>query len=340
MNCLFVFIQFTLALSQYLFIGILKLYIMVETKNAFEKSNVKPFLKWAGGKTQILPELEKRLPSIINDTGIIENYVEPFVGGGALFFHLYNRYDIKKSVLIDINRELIVGYKVIKKDHKKLINSLKILKEEYLSLDKEKRKEFFYEIRKCYNEQMNYFDYKKYASNEWVERAKYLIFLNRTCYNGLFRQNEKGEFNVPSGAYKNPPICDDNNIQNVSKALKNTIVLCGDFTLAGKHIQDKCFVYMDPPYRPLTSTSNFTAYTKNGFDDSEQIRLANFYKSIDKKGVYLLLSNSDPKNVEINDDFFDSLYSNYKIERILARRMINCNGSGRGTISELIIRNY
>jgi len=186
---------------------------------------------------------------------------------------------------------------------------------------------------------MEHFDYENY-NMEWIERAKYLIFLNKTCFNGLFRQNSKGEFNVPFGRYKNPKICDRENIIEVHKALKDTRVFCNDFTESGKYIREGSFVYFDPPYRPLNKTSNFTSYSKDGFNDEDQKRLADFFEEQDKKGAYLLLSNSDPKNEDHDDDFFDNLYKNYYIERISAKRYINRDASKRGEINEIIVRNY
>jgi len=202
-----------------------------------------------------------------------------------------------------------------------------------------KKGKIFYKIRDAYNEQMEHFDYENY-NMEWIERTKYLIFLNKTCFNGLFRQNSKGKFNVPFGRYKNPKICDRENIIEVHKVLKDTRVFCNDFTESGKYIREGSFVYFDPPYRPLNKTSNFTSYSKDGFNDEDQKRLADFFEEQDKKGAYLLLSNSDPKNEDHDDDFFDNLYKNYYIERISAKRYINRDASKRGEINEIIVRNY
>jgi len=301
--------------------------------------NAKPFLKWVGGKTQILSELELRLPLHIKKTGIIDRYVEPFIGGGAFFFLLKRDYKIKRSFLLDINRELIIVYKVVQKTPLKLIEKLKSLEESFIKLASNDRKELFYEIRYLYNQQITDFDYKKY-NNDWVERASSLIFLNRTCFNGLFRQNSKGEFNVPYGDYANPNICDGVNILEVSKALKKTEIIQADFEISGKFIKENTFVYLDPPYRPLNKTSSFTCYVKKNFDDNDQNRLADFIKLMSNKGAYLMLSNSDPKNQNAEDNFFDTLYSDFYIDRVLANRMINCNGNKRGKIKEIIVTNY
>jgi DNA adenine methylase len=301
-------------------------------------TNAKPFLKWAGGKTQLLDELEKRLPKKIKDEGVIENYVEPFIGGGAMFFHLYNKYEIKKSCILDINKELILGYKVIQKNPKQLINKLKKLEDEFLNKNDDERHKLYYKIRDDYNSKIDSFDFNKF-SPKWVERVSYLIFLNKTCYNGLYRQNSKGEFNVPCGKYKNPTICDKENILEVNKALKNTKIICGDFSLSEKCIEEDSLVYLDPPYRPLNVTSSFTSYAKEGFTDKDQKRLASYFKKMHKKSICLILSNSDPKNENPDDNFFDKLYSKFKIERVPAKRFINCDATKRGEINELIITN-
>jgi DNA adenine methylase len=299
----------------------------------------KPFLKWAGGKTQLLYELENRLPLSVQESGIIKSYVEPFAGGGAMFFYLKAKYNVHRSCLIDTNPELIMAYKVIKKDHSALIKFLREIQSTHLSMDENSRKDNYYSIRNDYNGQMNGFDYKN-RNDDWVMRTGYLIFLNKTCYNGLFRLNNKGEFNVPFGKYKNPKIFDEANLIAVHKALKNTELFSDDFTGAEKFIEKETLVYMDPPYRPLNSTSHFTDYSKDGFDDQDQKRLAQFFKDMDQRGAFLLLSNSDPQNINPDDNFFDSLYHQYKVNRVLAKRNINSKSSGRGLIKELIIRNY
>lgn len=301
--------------------------------------NARPFLKWAGGKTQLLGEFEKRLPSSVVESKKIKCYVEPFIGGGALFFFLKNKYQIENSFIFDINPELIIAYKVIQKDHKKLIEELREIENFHLKKSEVKRKEHYYEIRKLYNAQMKEFDHDNY-NPEWIERTKYLIFLNKTCFNGLFRQNKVGEYNVPFGRYKNPKILDELNIMAVNKSLTDTEIFCTDFSDSSRYIEKSSLVYLDPPYRPLNRTSNFTTYAKNGFMDKDQIRLAQFFHQMDKKGAYLMLSNSDPKNIDHSDDFFEKLYKNYNISRITAKRNINSNISKRGEINELIITNY
>ncbi|NYB26966.1 MAG: DNA adenine methylase [Methanobacteriaceae archaeon] len=312
---------------------------MTLVKREMELANAKPFLKWAGGKTQLLPEFEKRLPSSVKKDKVIKSYIEPFIGGGAMFFFLKRNYHVKKSFLFDINPELIIGYKTIQNNSKELIKILNRMEKEYLKKSEKCRKEFYYKVRDSYNLQINGFDYSNYNS-EWIKRTSYLIFLNKTCFNGLFRQNKKGEFNVPFGRYKNPTICDQKNISQVSIALKNAKIFCADFNESDQYINEDSFVYLDPPYRPLNKTSNFTSYAKDGFDDEDQRRLSSFFEKMDRRGAHLMLSNSDPKNEDPDDEFFDTLYSEYNIERVPAKRHINCDASKRGEIKELIIRNY
>lgn len=271
--------------------------------------------------------------------GVIENYVEPFVGGGAMFFFLKTNYTLKNSFLLDINPELIMAYRVIQNHPGKLINLLEDMEVEHLKKDEDGRKKNFYDIRDDYNLEMRIMDYENYG-NEWIQRTAFLIFLNKTCFNGLFRLNSKGEFNVPFGRYNNPTICDEVNIRSVHETLKKTELLCTDFTHAHKFIEEGTLVYLDPPYRPLNSTSHFTGYSSEGFSDHDQKKLAEFYKKMDKKGAYLILSNSDPKNHDENDNFFDELYQDYDIQRVLAKRNINSKTSRRGEIKELIVRNY
>ena len=304
-----------------------------------EEINAKPFLKWAGGKGQLLGVISKKLPTDIKNRKEINSYIEPFVGGGAVFFYLKKHFLVRESTLIDNNKELIIGFETIKNDPKKLIKKLLSLEQDYLKKSESKRKEFFYKQREAYNKQMLDFDYNQY-NNTWIDRTVFLIYLNKTCFNGLFRQNKKGEFNVPFGRYKNPTICNEENLLEVHEALQNTKIICGDFSDAGKFIRGDSFVYFDPPYRPLSSTANFTDYSSTGFNDIEQKRLAKFFKEMDKRGASLMLSNSDPKNEDENDNFFDDLYKEFKIERIKAKRSISCMGSGRGKINELLIRNY
>ena len=298
----------------------------------------RPFLKWAGGKTQLLAQVSKRLPSELKN-GEITHYVEPFVGGGAVFFYLNLRYPFSHSTIFDVNEELILSYHVIKKSIKKLIDALEFLESEYVLRNDEDRKRFYYHVRDEFNRKKPNLNVKKY-NTDWIERAAETIFLNHTCYNGLFRVNMKGEFNVPFGRYKNPQILNKDNLNDVAMVLKKTTIIQGDFAESKKFVDNKTFVYIDPPYRPLNTTSLFTSYSKNGFSDVDQCRLADFFKELDKTGAKIMLSNSDPRNENPRDSFFDELYADFTIERVPAKRIINCNGSGRGNINELIITNY
>jgi len=299
----------------------------------------KPFLKWVGGKTQLLNDLKTKLPKTIIQSGIIERYIEPFVGGGALFFYLKSKYRIKKAYLIDNNEDLILTYKVIKKFSKSIINELKRLESRYLKKSEKDRAIYYYQIRNKYNRQKKKINYRGFTEL-WLKHASYLIFLNKTCFNGLFRQNSKGEFNVPHGRYKNPKICGADNLKRVSRALKNAHIICGDFSVCEKYAMPETLIYFDPPYRPLNTTASFTAYTKNGFCDNEQLRLANLCKNLSQNDVYVMLSNSDPTNENKKDKFFDEIYNDFNIQRVLANRMVNCNGEKRGQIKELLIANY
>lgn len=300
--------------------------------NKNDNISVKPFLKWAGGKGQILHEIERYYPFSKNK---ITKYAEPFVGGGAVLFDVLSKYALKDIYISDINTELINTYCVVRDNIDKLIRILSVMQNEFVPMDTDKRKRYYYEKRELFN------DLKVNGNaNVNIEKAALMIFLNRTCFNGLFRVNRKGLFNVPMGAYKNPMICNEVNLRDVSEKLQNVTIVCGDYRESEDFIDENTFVYFDPPYRPLTETSSFTAYTENLFDDDEQIELAKFVDRINEKGARILVSNSDPKNADKNDDFFDDIYSGYKIKRIGATRMINSNSEARGKIKELIISNF
>ena len=298
----------------------------------------RPFLKWAGGKTQLLNEFHKRLPEEI-PTGKITKYAEPFIGGGAFFVLLNQKYSFEHCMICDVNEELILTYEVIKKTVEPLIENLGILESDYLSKDQRNRELLYYEIRNAFNRKLPGSNFQRF-NPEWIVLAAWIIFLNRTCFNGLFRVNRKGEFNVPFGKYKNPKICNADNLKDVSALLKATCIESGDFTKVRTFVDDTSFVYFDPPYRPLNQTSSFTSYSKNGFFDADQVRLVQFFKELDKKGAKIMLSNSDPQNHNPDDTFFEDHFSDYTIERVPATRMINSDGARRGKINELIITNY
>lgn len=297
-----------------------------------EGKSVKPFLKWAGGKGQLVPEIEKYYPF---DGSKFTKYAEPFVGGGAVLFDILSKYDLEEVYISDINAELINTYCIIRDDIDSLVETLYAMQNDFVPLDTDNRKVYYMEKRKRFNE-------LKGKCNESVniEKAALMVFLNKTCFNGLFRVNKKGLFNVPMGAYKNPMICDENNLREVSERLQKVTIVCGDYRESASFIDKNTFVYFDPPYRPLTETASFTAYTETLFNDEEQVELARFVDDIHKKGARVVISNSDPKNSNTEDDFFDNIYSAYKIKRVEATRMINCNSEARGKIKELLISNF
>lgn len=293
---------------------------------------VKPFVKWAGGKSSLIPQITKYFPFELKN-GQIEKYVEPFVGGGAVLIDILQKYDVKQAYAFDINKDLINCYNVIKYKVEDLIQKLDKKEKEFLALDKDERQKYFYNIRIEYNSYL--------LDNEIdVKRASEFIFLNRTCFNGLYRVNKNGKFNVPCGKYKNPTICDSNNLRNLSKLLKNVVFAYGDYKESEKLVDENTFVYFDPPYRPLSVTSGFTSYTKEDFNDENQKELAEYYNKLNLKNAKLMLSNSNPKNTNENDNFFEKIYKGFNINEVSAKRMINANAKGRGEISELLITNY
>ena len=294
---------------------------------------IKPFVKWAGGKGSLISQLTNFYPFELKD-GIINKYVEPFVGGGAVLIDILQKYNVKSAYAFDINIDLINCYNVIKTNVENLIEALKEKEENYLKLETDNRQDYFYEIRKEYN------SYRIDTQELNVKRASEFIFLNRTCFNGLYRVNKSGEFNVPFGKYKNPTICDAKNLRNLSKLFKNVTFQYGDYRASNKYIDNNTFVYFDPPYRPLSVTSAFTSYTKEDFNDDNQKELAEYFKKLDYKNAKLMLSNSNPKNTNKDDDFFETIYDGFNINEVIAKRMINSNANGRGAISELVITNY
>lgn len=293
----------------------------------------KPFIKWAGGKSQLLPDIRKKYPSELGYT--LTKYCEPFVGGGAVLFDVLSSYDVQDVLINDINQELINTYTQIKTHLGALVSELTLLQELFWALNNEQRKECYYAKRERFN-------YLKVNGNETVnlEKAVLFVFLNKTCFNGLFRVNKSGLFNVPMGAYKKPLICDADNLTTISELLKNVTIRCGDYSACEDFIDENTFVYIDPPYRPITDTASFTSYNESAFDDKEQVELGRFVDRLAKKGARVVVSNSDPKNSNTHDNFFDELYNKYSISRVQATRMINCNSTSRGKVSELLISNY
>ncbi len=267
-----------------------------------------PVLKWAGGKRQLLPQLARYLPASYG------TFIEPFVGGGALFFHLRPG----RAVLIDNNPELVNVYRVVKDDVNGLIASLKKHVNDST---------YYYGIRNA--------DRDASAFKEWsdVERASRTIFMNRVCFNGLYRVNKKGEFNVPFGDYKDPVFCDEENLLAVNHALQKATIVLGSFEQCLDFARKGDLVYLDPPYVPLSTTASFTSYTRDCFDGKAQKALFSVFHELDRRGCKVMLSNS-------YCDFILDLYKDYRIETIMAIRAINCVGAKRGKIREVLVLNH
>lgn len=290
----------------------------------------KPFLKWAGGKTQLINDIERILPTEINNEKF--TYIEPFVGSGAVLFWMLNNFPkLEKAVINDINEDLINTYKTIALNPKELISILEILQNEFHSLEsnEDNKKIYYYQKRELYNTR----------KEEQSSQSALFIFLNRTCFNGLYRVNSKNLYNVPMGGYKKPTICDKENILAVSNVLKKVEILSGDFEQTLNYTNKNTLFYFDPPYKPLSETSSFNSYAKNEFNDNEQIRLKNFCSKLDVLNHTWILSNSDVKGKNNEDNFFDDLYSDFNIQRVDARRSINANPEKRGKLTELLITN-
>lgn len=301
--------------------------IQTDIKN---RKIARPFLKWAGGKTQLIDEIEKVLPKDIINKKF--TYIEPFVGSGAILFWMLERFPkMEKAVINDINEDLINTYKIIASKPKEIISILNDLQLDFHALEnrEDEKKVYYYEKRELYNTR----------NTEKSMQAALFIFLNRTCFNGLYRVNKNNGFNVPMGSYKKPTICDDKNILAVSEALQKVEILCGDFENTINKANKNSFFYFDPPYKPLSNTSSFNSYAKDDFNDLEQIRLKDFCNKIDILGYDWILSNSDVKGKDTNDNFFDELYANFSIERVKAKRSINANPDKRGQLNELLITN-
>lgn len=287
-----------------------------------------PFVKWAGGKSQLLSNIRAKYPERI------DKYCEPFVGGGAVLFDVLTNHHPREVLINDTNAELVNTYLQISGNVEELITMLFDMQDSFWAKDDADRKVMYLAKRERFN------DLKMNGDEQTnLEKAALFIFLNRTCFNGLYRVNRKGLFNVPMGAYKNPLICDAENLRLISELLKNVQIKCGDYSKCADFVDENTFVYIDPPYRPLTATASFTSYSENVFGDKEQIELHKFVDDISAKGAKVVVSNSDPKNSDENDCFFDDLYSGYTIARVSAKRMINSKASSRGCVNELLICN-
>ncbi|MFA7083334.1 MAG: DNA adenine methylase [Arcobacteraceae bacterium] len=285
------------------------------TKPIIKTSSYQPFVKWVGGKRGLLSQITPLLPKEFN------NYFEPFVGGGALFFELYSKglLNNKKVYLFDINAELINAYNVVKNYPTQLINELETFKQKH-------SKEFFYEIRAWDREE-------SFLHRSEIQRAARFIYLNKTCFNGLYRVNKKNQNNVPIGSYINPNICDVEVILSASRALKNVNILNASYKEVLKYASKNDLVYFDPPYYPLTQTASFTSYSEFEFLEKQQIELYETFKSLSQKECNVLHSNSDTQ-------FIKDLHKDFEIKELFANRFINSKSSERGKISEVIVRSF
>ena len=291
----------------------------------------KPFIKWVGGKSQLIEQLEAQLPADFDNWEYV-TYIEPFVGGGAMLFYMLQRYaNINHAIINDINSDLATCYRTVRDTPEQLISSLKDIEKAYLALETEDgRKDFFMAVRERYNEK----------NLDPIENTTKFFFLNRTCFNGLYRVNKKGLFNVPFGKYANPTICDPETIRKDSELLQRVEILNGDFEATFEYAHGNTFFYFDPPYRPLSDTSSFNEYAKEAFNDDAQIRLKEYCDRIHEAGFRFMLSNSDCKGKNEEDNFFDVLYQAYQIERVWASRNINSNPNKRGKLTEILVHNY
>lgn len=272
-------------------------------------TKVPRFVKWAGGKEQLLDQLVPLFPNKFN------RFIEPFVGGGAVLFYVLQNFSVKEIIISDINSELMNAYSVVKNDVEALIKKLRELKQKH-------DKEHFYVVREQAVENLDN-----------INRAARLIYLNRTCFNGLYRVNSKGKFNVPIGSYKNPDIVQEEKLRLISKLLKNVKIRCESFENVLKYAKKNDFVYFDPPYHPLENKKSFTTYNKDNFLEEEQKKLAQVFQELSEKGCFCMQSNSDTK-------FIKELYKKYKITKVNAKRLINSKADQRGPIKEVVITNY
>jgi DNA adenine methylase len=294
-------------------------------------AKAKPFIKWVGGKGQLLEQLEALLPADF-DNWDNATYIEPFVGGGAMLFNMLQKHpNIKRAVINDINHDLIVCYQTVRDNVEQLIPSLQDIEKRYYALtDMEAKREMYMQVRSRYNEK----------NLDPIENTTLFFFLNRTCFNGLYRVNRKGLFNVPCGKYLTPQICDEGTLRADHELLQRVEILEGDFEQTIDFAQRQTLFYFDPPYRPLSDTSSFNDYTKDAFNDDSQVRLKEYCDVVSERGYKFMLSNSDCKGKNEEDNFFDVLYGAYQIDRVMASRNVNANAAKRGKISEILVHNY
>lgn len=294
-------------------------------------AKAKPFIKWVGGKSQLIEQLDALLPADFDNWNNV-TYIEPFVGGGAMLFYMLQRYlNIQHAIINDINPDLATCYRTVRDNPNQLIESLRDIESAYFALQSEEgRKEFFMAVRDRYNEK----------NLDPIENTTKFFFLNRTCFNGLYRVNKKGLFNVPFGKYSNPTICDPETILKDSGLLQRVEILNGDFEGTFEYAHGNTLFYFDPPYRPLSDTSSFNDYAKEAFNDAAQIRLKEYCDRVNEAGFRFMLSNSDCKGKNEEDNFFEVLYAAYQIERVWASRSINSNPNKRGKLTEILVRNY
>ena len=294
-------------------------------------AKAKPFIKWVGGKGQLIGQLENLLPADFDKKQDV-TYIEPFVGGGAMLFHMLQSHgNIRHAVINDINPNLTTCYKVVRDSPQELIYSLREMQDDYYAIeDEERKKEYYMRMRDRFNNN----------PTDPIENTTLFFFLNRTCFNGLYRVNKSGKFNVPYGRYVRPLICDADTIYADSKLLQDVTILTGDFEQTFEYITGNTFFYFDPPYRPLSDTSSFNDYAKETFNDISQIRLKHFCDRIQAVNAFFMLSNSDCLGKDGTDRFFDDLFKDYNINRVWASRSVNANGLKRGKLTEIVVRNY
>lgn len=300
-------------------------------------ATARPFLKWAGGKRQLLAQIDAWLPPELKN-GRIHRYVEPFIGGSAVFFHVAQRYPAREYYISDQNGDLILAYQTLQRSVEEVIALLMEMQRHYHPLARDEQEQYFYQVRAEFNQSVG--RATTVGLPDPIRQTAQLIFLNRTCFNGLFRVNSKGAFNVPFGRYDRPTICDEGNLRAAAAVLQRAQIQHGDFEACRPYVDGHTFVYFDPPYRPLSQSASFTAYASHAFNDDEQVRLAAFYRELDGRCAKLMLSNSDPHNEDPHDRFFQRLYQGYQIHKVQANRAINSNATQRGKISELLITNY